>query len=125
MTFRCKNRFFTPFFVIKTVIFCRDTCYFGDFLISFDSLTGRNIIGSDGLNIGEVKNAEIDTAKWQITCIIAKLSGKASENLGFKKRFKSSVVCIPVSLVTSVGDVILLGKNMSQLASSTEIYEQK
>lgn len=99
--------------------------FFGDFLISVDALIGKDVIGSGGFIVGEVKSAEIDAEKWQVTYLQVKLSSQASEDLGFKKRFKSSVVCIPVSLVTSVGDVVLLGKSMSELSSNAEIHECK
>ncbi len=97
----------------------------GGFLTSFDSILGKNVIGSGGFVVGEVKGAEIDAEKWQVSHLQVKLSSQASEDLGFKKRFKSSVVCIPVSLVTSVGDVVLLGKSMSELSSNAEIHECK
>ncbi len=123
--FRFLYLSFTIFCFIKTVIFCGERCYFGDFLISVDSLSGLNVISSDGLVIGEVKSAEIDANKWQVTHLQVKLSSKASEDLGFKKRFKSSIVSIPVTLITSVGDVILLGRSMKELGDNTEIYESK
>jgi sporulation protein YlmC with PRC-barrel domain len=92
-------------------------------LVSADELIGKNVIGSGGIIVGEVKNVEIDDAKWQVTHLQVKLSNQASEDLGFKKRFTSSTVCMPVSLITSVGDVILLGKNLDELSNNPEIYQ--
>jgi len=52
-----------------------------------------------------------------------KLSKQASEDLGFKKRFISSTVCFPVSLVSKVGDNILLNKSLDELTKNPEVSE--
>jgi sporulation protein YlmC with PRC-barrel domain len=109
----------------KLIYFAVRRFIFGGFLISVDSIIGLNVVGSYGIIVGVIKSAEIDAEKWQVTHIQVKLSSQASEDLGFKKRFKSSVVCVPVSLVTSVGDVILLGRNIKELSENKEIYECK
>jgi hypothetical protein len=51
------------------------------------------------------------------------LSKQASEDLGFKKRFRSSTVCLPTSLVSKIGDNILLNKCLDELSKSQEISE--
>jgi hypothetical protein len=51
------------------------------------------------------------------------LSKSASEDLGFKKRFRSSTVCLPISLVSKVGDNVLLNKCLDELTRNPEISE--
>ncbi len=92
-------------------------------LVSIDKLSGKNVIGAGGYNLGEVKGAEVNTSTWQVTHLQVKLSNQASEELGFKKRFRSSTVCMPVSLVSAVGDVITIGKALSELSKNPEISE--
>ena len=39
-------------------------------------------------------------------------------HLGFKKRFRSSSVCMPVSLVSAVGDVVTIGSDLKELSQT-------
>jgi sporulation protein YlmC with PRC-barrel domain len=65
----------------------------------------------------------MDTNTWKVTHLHVKLSKGASEDLGFKKRFGSSTVCVPTSLVSNVGDNILLNKSLDELSRHPEISE--
>jgi sporulation protein YlmC with PRC-barrel domain len=94
-----------------------------EFLVSIDTLYGKNVIGSGGTIIGEIKGAEVNTASWSVTHLHVKLSGTASESLGFKKRFRSSTVCMPVSLITAVGDVVTISSNINELSQNPLIQE--
>ena len=91
--------------------------------MSIDKLSGKNVIGAGGYVLGEVKGAEVNTSTWQVTHLQVKLANKASEELGFKKRFRSSTVCMPVSLVSAVGDVVTVGKALDELSKNPEISE--
>jgi sporulation protein YlmC with PRC-barrel domain len=91
------------------------------FLVSVDSLSGKNVIGTGGTVIGEVKGAEVNTATWQVTHLQIKLSSAASDTLGFKRRFGSSSVCLPVSLVSAVGDVVTIGTDITELSQNSQI----
>lgn len=73
--------------------------------------------------MGEVKGTEVNTNTWQLTYLQVKLSSPASEELGFKKRFRSSIVCMPVSLVSAVGDVITIARSLRDLSENPEITE--
>ena len=92
-------------------------------MVSIDKLSGKNVIGAGGSILGEVKGAEVNTSTWQVTHLQVKLSDQASEDLGFKKRFRSSIVCMPVSLVSAVGDVVTVGKSLNELSQNPEISE--
>jgi sporulation protein YlmC with PRC-barrel domain len=93
------------------------------FLISVDELSGKNVIGADGIVLGDVKGTEVNTSTWQMTNLRVKLSSQASGNLGFKKRLGSSTVCVPVSLITAVGDVVVVGKTLDELSTNPEVTE--
>ena len=92
-------------------------------LVNLDELSGKDVIGKSGAVLGEVKGAEVNINTWRVTHLKVKLSSDASEQLGFKKRFGSSSVCIPVSLVSAVGDVVNIDSTLSELSQNAEISE--
>lgn len=92
-------------------------------MVSFDKLSGKYVICAGGFDLGNIKGVGINTTTWQVTDLHVKLSKLASEDLGFKKRFRSSTVCVPVSLISSVGDNILLKKSLDELSKNSEISE--
>lgn len=93
------------------------------FLVNVEKLAGKNVISQGGYILGEVKGADLNTSTWKLTHLRVKLSNQASEELGFKKRFGSSIVCMPVSLVSAVGDVITIDKSLTELSQNPEITE--
>jgi sporulation protein YlmC with PRC-barrel domain len=94
-------------------------------LVTFKDLSDKFVICSGGFDLGQINGVEIKVDTWQVTHLHVKLSKSASEDLGFKKRFRSSTVCLPVSLVSKVGDNILLNKCLDELARNPEISECK
>jgi sporulation protein YlmC with PRC-barrel domain len=91
------------------------------FLVSVDSLSGKNVIGTGGTVIGEVKGAEVNTSTWQVTHLQVKLTSAASDTLGFKKRFGSSSICMPIGLVSAVGDVVTIASDVNELSQNALI----
>ncbi len=94
-------------------------------LVSFKELSDKFVICSGGFDLGNITGVEINTGTWQVTQLHVKLSKSASEDLGFKKRFGSSTVSVPISLVHSVGDNILLNKSLEELTKGSDITEYK
>jgi sporulation protein YlmC with PRC-barrel domain len=94
-------------------------------LVSFKELSDKFVICAGGFDLGQINGVEINTDTWQVTHLHVKLSKTASEDLGFKKRIGSSTVCVPVSLVSTVGDNILLKKSLEELSRNPEISECK
>jgi sporulation protein YlmC with PRC-barrel domain len=92
-------------------------------VVSIDKITGKNVIGQGGDDLGEIKGAEVNINTWNVTHLQVKLSSKASESLGFKKRFRSSTVCLPVSMVSAVGDVVTVNKTLDELSNNQEVTE--
>jgi len=94
-----------------------------DFVVSLDKISGKNVIDQSGDDLGEIKGAEVNTNTWNVTHLQVKLSSKASGSLGFKKRFRSSTVCLPVSMVSAVGDVVTVSKSLDELSNNQEVTE--
>jgi sporulation protein YlmC with PRC-barrel domain len=91
--------------------------------VSLEKLSGMFVICAGGFDLGLINGVEMDTRTWQVTHLHVKLSKPASEDLGFKKRFRSSTVCVPTALVATVGDNILLNKSIDELSRHPEISE--
>jgi sporulation protein YlmC with PRC-barrel domain len=94
-------------------------------LISFDTILGKKVIGTGGFIIGEVTGADLDIKTWQVPHLYIKLTDNAATELGFKKRFRSSTVCIPTKMVQAVGDVVTMAPPLKELVENKEITEYK
>ena len=94
-------------------------------MINFDSLLGKKVICAGAYIVGEVKGANVDTVTWHIPQLYVKLTDTAAEELGFKKRFRSSTVCVPVTMVLAVADVVNIAPSLKELSESNEITECK
>ena len=77
--------------------------------VSEESLQGRTVIAADGQSIGEVAALFIDTSKWIIVALQIKLSKATAEQLGAATGlFRAATLDLPVRLVQSAGDTVLL-----------------
>jgi len=54
-----------------------------------------------------------------------KLIDKAATDIGFKKRFRSSTVFMPVALIRAIGEVVTVGKSLEELGGTSDIVECK
>ena len=80
-----------------------------------------SVITSDAYTLGEVDGAHADIGMWNITHLDVELTKEATAELGLKKPLLGSVtVCLPISTVTKVGDVITLNKSLLDLKTLRE-----
>ncbi len=94
-------------------------------MINFEEIMGLQVVTSGAKIIGEVKGAKIDPATWAIKFLSVKLTGDAAESFGMKKRFGSSKICIPVSMVQAVAHVVTISRSIEELENNQEILECK
>jgi sporulation protein YlmC with PRC-barrel domain len=92
-------------------------------LVSANELSGKKVVSLKGDEIGEIKDVDFDITKWQVTSIVMKLSSKAAVSLGYKKTIGSYSVCMPIEMISSVGDVVTINKTLLELASGADITE--
>jgi sporulation protein YlmC with PRC-barrel domain len=92
-------------------------------VISVEKLVGLKVITSRAFSLGTVKGARVDTENWKITHLHVKLDDDAATRLGFKKRFRSSLVCVPVDMVAAVGDFVTIDRSLDELSRTQEIIE--
>jgi sporulation protein YlmC with PRC-barrel domain len=97
--------------------------------VSDESLRGRTVIAADGQAIGQVAALFIDTSKWMIVAVQIKLSKSAAEQLGAAAGlFRAATLDLPVRLIQSVGDAILLSAptlELRQNLAEAEPHEQQ
>lgn len=78
--------------------------------LSDDNLRGRTVIAADGDAIGEVSTIFIDSAAWSVEALQVTLRKEVADQLGAARSlFHAGTVEIPVRLIQSVGDAVVLG----------------
>jgi sporulation protein YlmC with PRC-barrel domain len=83
---------------------------------SDDNLRGRTVVAADGQAIGEVGALFIDTSTWTVVALQIKLSKAAAEQIGVAKSLLHAATFeLPVRLVQSVADAVLLNVPTSEL----------
>jgi sporulation protein YlmC with PRC-barrel domain len=93
----------------------------GSFDMKVSKLNGMNVITSDAYTLGEVDGAHADINTWNITHLDVELTKEATIELGFKKPFLGGLtVCLPITAVKKVGDVIALNKSLMDMKSLKE-----
>ena len=98
--------------------------------VSDEHLRGRRVIAADGQEIGEVAALFLDSGNWTVIAIQIKLNRSAAEKLGATRGLlRAATIDLPVRLVQSVGDAILLGIPTLELrqnsAEAAERHEQQ
>jgi sporulation protein YlmC with PRC-barrel domain len=77
--------------------------------LSDESLRGRTVIGADGQAVGEVTALFLDSEAWAVESIRVKLRNAIADRLGAARSiFSAGAVDIPVRLIQSVGDAVVL-----------------
>jgi sporulation protein YlmC with PRC-barrel domain len=93
--------------------------------LSDESIRGRTVIASDGLALGSVALLFIDADGWRVESLQVTLHKDVADRLGAGRSwFRSGSVEIPVGMVQSVGDAVVLAVKVDELrqvlAPSTE-----
>ena len=77
--------------------------------LSDENLRGRTVIGADGQAVGEVAILFLDSEAWTIQSLQVKLRKDIADRLGASRSvFHAATVEIPVRLIQSVGDAVVL-----------------
>lgn len=80
-----------------------------------------NVITADAFTLGEVDGARADIKTWQITHLDVALTKETTSELGLKKPLLGSLtVCLPVTAVKKVGDVITLNMSLMEFKDMKE-----
>lgn len=81
----------------------------GTMRLSDENLRGRAVIGSDGREVGEVAALFLDSEAWSVESLQVKLRKDVADQLGAARTvFHAGTVEVPVRLIQSVSDAIVL-----------------
>jgi sporulation protein YlmC with PRC-barrel domain len=78
-------------------------------------LVGKEVITSDGRNIGEVVDLAIEPAGWKVRDLRVAIDKRIAEELGLQTRGKG-VFQVRTASIKTVGDMIMLNQTMKVLA---------
>lgn len=91
----------------------RTTCLFGE------SIRGVKVVAADGQIVGEVADLAVDCRTWQVESVQLKLNKDIADNLGVPRgNFRAATIDLPVRMIQSVGDTVLLSVPTAQLRPS-------
>jgi sporulation protein YlmC with PRC-barrel domain len=77
--------------------------------LSDEKLRKRTVIAADGQAIGEVAAIILDSESWRIEVLQVRLHKEAADKLGANRGiFHAGTLDLPVRLIQSVGDAIVL-----------------
>jgi len=98
--------------------------------LSDEHLRERTVIAADGQAIGEVAALLIDTSTWTVDILQIKLTKSAAEQIGAKGGLlRAATLDLPVRLVQSVADTVLLSVPTSELRPvvphASDAHEEK
>jgi len=98
--------------------------------ISDEQLRGRTVIAADGQAIGEVAALFLDTSTWTISALQIKLNKAVAEQIGATRGLlRAATLELPVRLVQSVGDAVVLSVPTTELKpvlpDSSDKHEEK
>lgn len=81
--------------------------------MNVNKLNGLKVITADAYALGEVDGAHVDLSTWKITNLDIKLTKESTKELGLKKpRLMSLTVCLPVTHIKHIADVITLNQSL-------------
>jgi sporulation protein YlmC with PRC-barrel domain len=93
----------------------------GVLILKVSNMNGMKVITADAFTLGEVDGAHADIGTWQITHLDVELTKEATKELKFRKPVLGSLsVCLPVSSVSKVGDVITLNQSLLEFKNLKE-----
>lgn len=84
--------------------------------LSDKTLHGRTVISADATVIGTVTELFISTSEWRIESICIELRKDIADRIGADRTvFHPGTIELPVSLIQSVGDAVVLTIEVEQL----------
>jgi sporulation protein YlmC with PRC-barrel domain len=83
---------------------------------SDDSLRGKHVITADGKAIGTIVGLFIDETKWHVDSVHVQLRKDVADRIGMRRSmFRSIGLELPIQLIQSVGDTVVLGVGLDEL----------
>jgi sporulation protein YlmC with PRC-barrel domain len=84
--------------------------------LSDENLRGRTVIAADGLALGSVVALFLDSDAWRVESLQVKLHNDVADRLGTGRSvFHAGTLEIPIRMVQSVGDAVVLSAAVDEL----------
>jgi sporulation protein YlmC with PRC-barrel domain len=84
--------------------------------LSDDNIRGRTVISADGQAIGAVTALYIDATQWRVESLSVELHKDIADRVGAaRSMFHRGAIEIPVALIQSVGDTVVLAVGVDDL----------
>lgn len=81
-----------------------------------ESIRGRRIVASDGRTIGEINALVLESEGWRVESLRIKLLKDVADKIGVPRSvFHAGALEIPVRIVQSVGDSVVLSVPVGDL----------
>ncbi|MGD9962422.1 MAG: hypothetical protein AB7S97_00760 [Thermoplasmata archaeon] len=88
-------------------------------------LVSLSVITSDAQKLGQVMATDVDTETWKVTHLHIGLTDDSIRALSYKKPLLGGVsVCLPVTYVNGVKDVVTLKTSITDLKNAPECKEK-
>jgi len=85
-------------------------------IVNPPNLKGKKVVGVKGYIVGDVEAIDIEPDNWQVTALQVSLTKDAAQELGFNKTFlRKAIIAIPIKIVNSVGNTILINEAIQDL----------
>jgi sporulation protein YlmC with PRC-barrel domain len=90
-------------------------------MVAMNSLLNKKVLTSDAYDVGSVGGFDLDTSSWAVTHIEVVLNTQSTKELGMRKPLLGGLmICIPVSHVTKIGDLVTINLSFDQLKMMPE-----
>ena len=86
-------------------------------------LIGKEVITSDGRNIGHVVDLAIEPAGWNVRDLRVSIDKRIAEELGLQTRGKG-LFQVRTASIKTVGDMIMLNQTMKMLAEAAGVAKK-
>jgi sporulation protein YlmC with PRC-barrel domain len=89
-----------------------------------ETLSGKEVVSSDGRALGHLKDVEVNTTSWKVTGLVVKLNRDVLEDVHLKKPFVGSQeIVIATAHVSGLSDKIILAKGIGEFGKLTAAAE--
>jgi sporulation protein YlmC with PRC-barrel domain len=94
--------------------------------LSDENIRGRTVIAADGQVVGKITALFLESDAWRIESIQAKLGNDIADQIGADRSvFHAGTIEIPVRMVQSVGDTVVLSIPVDGLREVLPLDESK
>lgn len=84
--------------------------------LSDDNIRGRTVISADGQAIGAITALYVDATDWRVESVSVELHKDIADRIGAaRSMFHRGSIEVPVSLIQSIGDTVVLGVGVDDL----------